>query len=185
MNATRRFSVDPSLPIDSWGSVFTVAPFTDERYLPFTRRQKEISRITQYWRLLWGMQDARETFSVGGSLSLIVLYFRIFANPFWTLVCASKRRAVLASIDLANMCGPWRIAASILSVDHYGPQLTGHPSVDNDCRRWFSLWWVVYVRGHMSPILLILSLIFRTSGIVILLLIACFNEMFRCWDVWS
>ena len=87
-------------------------------------------------------------------------------------MCASKRNEVLSSIELANMCGTWIIAASIFSVDHAGPQLTGQPSVDNNCRRGFSLWRVAYVRGHMSPILPILSLILRPSGIELFLLMA-------------
>ena len=78
------FSVETSCPIESWGYVFTVAYFTDEIYLPFTQMRKEISRITQYWRILWGIQAAGENLILGRSLSLIVLYFRIlkiFSEP--------------------------------------------------------------------------------------------------------
>ena len=150
MTAARRLSVDPSWPIESWGAVSIVVSFTNERYLPFTQRWEKRSMITRYWRLLWIMQDFRETFSVGRILSLIVLYFSIFVNTFWTLVWASEHKAVLASIDLTNMCGPWRIAASIFSVDHSGTKLTGHPSVDNGFRRGFERWWLAYRRGHTS-----------------------------------
>ena len=133
------------------------------------------------------MQAAGETFSVGGSLSLIVLYFRIFENPFWTLVCASENRSVLASIDLVDMCGLWIIAASIFSVDHDGPKFTGQASVDNDCRRGFSRWWryLAYVHGHMSPSLPIIYLMFSPSGIELSLLMAWFVDIFSCWDVWA
>ena len=86
------------------------------------------------------MQADGETFSAGRILSLIVLYLRIFENRFLTLVCAYECRVVLSSIDLDDMCGTWIISASIFSVDHTGPQFTGHTSVDNDCRRGFSRW---------------------------------------------
>ena len=33
--------------------------------------------MTQYWRLLWGVQDAAETLSLGRSIYLIVLYLMI------------------------------------------------------------------------------------------------------------
>ena len=122
---------------------------------------------------------------MGGSLFLIFVYFRIFANPFWTLVWASERSGVLDSIDLANMCGPWIIADSIYSVDHAGPQMTGQPWVYNGCRRGFSQWWVAYVCSHMSPSLPITSLIFRPFRIDLSLLMACFADIFRCWDVWA
>ena len=171
MTERRRFSVENSLPIGSRGAVFTVALFTNKRYLSFTWRHKEITRITKDWRLWWKMQAAGNSLSVGRSLSLIVLYFRIFENPFWNLVCTSDRKAVLVSIDLASMWGPCIISDSIFSVDNYAPQLIGQLSVENDCSRCFSQWWVVYVHVHMSPSLHILSLVFIPSGIELSLLI--------------
>ena len=185
MSATISFSVEPSWPIDFCGAFFTVMSFTDERYFPLTWRRKERSRMTQYWRLLWVIQAAGETLSVGWSLSLIVLYSMIFAKPFCTLVCAFKRRKVLEYVDVTNMWEPCIIDAYIWSVDHVGPHLTGKNSVENDCIRGFSLWWVAYVCGHMSPILPILSLIFSASSMDLSLLIACFVAIFWCWDVWS
>ena len=115
--------------------------------------------IVRAWShiLLWGMQASGDTLIVGRSLYLILLYLMIFANNFCALVCTSKSREVLAHTCI--------IAASILPVDHNGPQFTVHPSVENYCRRGFPLWWVSYVHGHMSPILTILYLIFRHSGI--------------------
>ena len=156
MSSARYFIVEPSWPIDCCGDVLTVESLTDDRYLPFTQSWEERSRMARHWWILWGMQPAGETLSVGRSLSLIVLFFMTISKPFWILVCASECRAVLAYIDLDDMYGPWRISASIFSVDHAGIQFTGQPSVDNNCRRGFTRWWVAYVRGHMSPSLPIL-----------------------------
>ena len=83
------------------------------------------------------------------------------------------------------MWGPCIMYASICSVDHSEPQLKRHQSVGNYCRRYFARWWVEYVRGHMSLSSPILSLVFSPSGIEISLLIACFDETLRCWDVWA
>ena len=52
------------------------------------------------------------------------LYLMIFAKPFCSLVCASNRREVLASVDLADVLGPCIKAASVFFVDYYGPQFT-------------------------------------------------------------
>ena len=78
MSEKRCFSVEPSWPIDCCEVVFTAASFTDERYLSFAQMWKDISRMTQYWRLLWGKKANGETLNVGKSLSLIVLYLMIF-----------------------------------------------------------------------------------------------------------
>ena len=56
------------------------------------------------------------------------------------MVCASKRMAVLTSMELADMWGLCRMAASIFSVDHDGPLLTVNNSVESDCRRGFTRW---------------------------------------------
>ena len=138
-----------------------------------------------YWRLLWRLQAAGETLSVGKSLSLIFLYLVIFAKPLCALVCNSKRREVLASVDLDNIQGTCIIAAYICSVDHTGPQLTGHPPVENYCRRGFALWWVAHLHGHISTSLPSLYLIFIPSFMELSLLIAYFADIFRCWDVWA
>ena len=149
------------------------------------RRRKERSRITQHWRLLWGMQDAGEDFGVGESLSLIDLYFRILANKFWSLVCASERKTVLEYMDLTHIWGPCKMAASIWFVEHSGTHLIGYPSIENDCRRGFAQCWVAYVYGHMITRLPIISLISTPFDIEISLLIYCFTDIFICWDVWS
>ena len=101
------------------------------------------------------------------------------------MVCASKRMAVLTLMELADMWGLCRMAASIFSVDHDGPLLTVNNSVESDCRRGFTRWWVEYVRSHMSPISPILSLVFNSSGIELSLLIYCFSDILRCWNVWA
>ena len=103
--------------------------FTDEIYLQFSQRRKEISRMTRYWQLFCVIQAAGETLSLGGILSLIVLYLMIFTKLFCALVRASKHRAVLSFVDLANVWYLCIIAASICSVDHAGSQFAGHTSV--------------------------------------------------------
>ena len=65
MIAISRFRVEPSWPVYCCGSVFTVASFTNERYLPLTRSRKKISRMTRYIWLLWVMQAVGDTLSVG------------------------------------------------------------------------------------------------------------------------
>ena len=64
------------------------------------------------------MQDYVETWSEVKSLSLIFLFLMILEEPFCTLACIYKRRTILAYVDLADVCGPCRIAASICSMDH-------------------------------------------------------------------
>ena len=85
--------------------------------------------MAQYWRIVCVMQAAGATLIMVGSLSLIFLYLIICLKPFCTLVCASKCRAFLAYVDLADVWGPCIIAANILSVDHAGTQFTVQPSV--------------------------------------------------------
>ena len=139
--------------------------------------------MTQYRKLLWVVQASGETLSVGGSQSLIVLYLTIFAKTFCTLVCDSECRAVLTSVDLADVWGQCRISASICHVYQYGPQLTRQPLVAYYCRRGLARWSFSYVRGHMRPILTFYSLMFRSSRIEFFSLVACFTDILRFWDV--
>ena len=102
--------------------------FPDKNYFAIFAKAEKYIKDNAILADCWGQfRLLGRLLCVGRSMSLIVLYFIIFANPLYTLVCAYERRAVLAYIDLAEMCGPWIISASILSIDHAGTQLTGQP----------------------------------------------------------
>ena len=113
-----------------------------------TKAEGEINNDAIHTALV-GYAGCRGDFKLGRKVIPNCLYLMISEKQFCTLVCASERRAVLAYVYLANVWGPFRIAASICSVDHYGLQLTGQTLVSFDCRRGLTRWSFEYVRGHI------------------------------------
>ena len=126
-----------------------------------------------FW-LLRGIQAAGEILSSLGRLLAMSLYLIILAKPCCTLLCVLSHNTCRASFVLADRCGPCAIAASMQSFVHGSPQSTGHPFSAYVCRSGASGWFIAYVHGHISPFLPILSLIGRSSGIVVSFLIASF-----------
>ena len=123
--------------------------------------------MTLNLRLLCGIHAAGDTLSCGGMLlRTISLYLMILAKPCLTFVMASARNAARASLDRALLCGPCWIAASIWACVQFGPQSAGHPLVENSCSNGVAGWFKACVRGHIKPILPILSFMGMSSGIV-------------------
>ncbi len=125
----------PSWSMAPRGAHFSIVLLTDSMIPPsLSRSEKDRSRIDLYTLDLWGIAATSETFRCRGWLVFISSHRTTHACPFSTLLATSSAKCAMVSGSRADLCGPWLIAAWILSRVQSHPVLVGHPNCSQSAR---------------------------------------------------
>ena len=147
-----RSSACPSWSMAPFGADKVVSSFTDGISPPsWSQILKDKSKMARNFLDLWGPIAKGDILSWGGGLSFISSQRTNFACPFSTFSSTSVSCCVIASGTNAEECGPFSIAATIISFVHRLPVMAGQPFVAYCSSVAAAGWCNANPCGHMLP----------------------------------
>ena len=131
--------------------MWLVVSFTDNSFSLLMISWKARCSIIRNFRDLCGIAAMGDIFSFAGGLFLMSSHRSNRQCPSRTFSSISFLHAVVASGLLADLQGPYCIAACRRSVDQFFPQSTGHPVVAYCSSSAAASWLRARFRGIICP----------------------------------